>query len=236
ENPERDVTVFYRDMRTYGYKEDYYRAAADKGVRFVRFEPQDGLQVEEAVEEGRKVIRVTAVDKVLGAKIAIDADLLALAAAVVPAESAADVARFFKVALSPDGFFLEAHVKLRPVDFAADGVFLCGIGHYPKHVSEAISQAYGAAGRIINVLAKDTVTASGSVCDVNEDECVACGACITACSYGAIEFRDTPAGKKASVNPVLCKGDGLCNSKCPSGAIYLKHYTDREILSQIDAA
>ena len=236
QDPEKEVTIFYRDMRTYGFKEDYYRAAADKGVRFVRFEPEDGLEVEEVLEGGQKLIRVTALDRVLGKKIAIDADLLALAAAVIPSESSAEVARFFKVALSPDGFFQEAHVKLRPVDFAADGVFLCGIGHYPKHITETISQAYGAAGRVINVLSQDTVTASGSVCEVTDDECVACGACITACTYGAIEFRDTPAGKKAYVNPVLCKGDGLCNSKCPSGAIYLKHYTDREILSQIDAA
>jgi len=108
-------------------------------------------------------------------------------------------------------------VKLRPVDFAADGVFLCGTAHYPKHISETISQAHGAAGRAINILAKDTVIASGSVCDVRESDCVSCGACITACAYGAIEFRDTPQGKKAAVNPILCKGDGLCNAKCPSG-------------------
>ena len=116
------------------------------------------------------------------------------------------------------------------------GVFLCGTAHYPKHITESISQAYGAAGRAAVLLSQDTVTASGSVCAVDEDRCVSCGACITACSYGAIEFYDTPRGKKARVIAVLCKGDGLCNAKCPTDAIQLKHYTDEEILYQLDAA
>jgi heterodisulfide reductase subunit A len=126
-------------------------------------------------------------------------------------------------------------VKLRPVDFAADGVFLCGTAHYPKHINETISQAYGAAGRAVTVLTQDAVVASGAICEVNEKDCVSCGACISVCTYGAIEFVDTPQGKKARVNPVLCKGDGLCNSRCPTGAIYLKHFTDDEVFSQIDA-
>jgi heterodisulfide reductase subunit A len=138
--------------------------------------------------------------------------------------------------MNPDGFFQEAHVKLRPVDFSADGVFLCGLAHYPKHISESISQAYGAAGRVVNLITRDTVTASGAICEVTEDDCISCGACITACSYGAIEFHETDHGIKAKVNPVLCKGDGLCNAKCPTGAISLKHYTDEELFSQIDAA
>ena len=235
-NPDRDVYILYRDMRTYGFQEDYYRAASEKDVKFIRYEPDDVPKVEAVEEDGRRIIRVTVTDRILGKKLAIDADLLALAAAVVPSASSQEISRFFKVALSPDGFFQEAHVKLRPVDFAADGVFLCGMAHYPKHISEAISQAYGAAGRAVNILSKDTVTASGSVCAVNENDCVACGACIAACTYGAVEFHDTPQGKKATVNPILCKGDGLCNAKCPSGAIYLKHFTDGEILAQINAA
>ncbi len=132
------------------------------------------------------------------------------------------MAGLFKVTLSPDGFFKEAHVKFRPVEFGADGVYLCGMAHYPKHISETINQAYGAAGRVLTLLSHDTVIASGSVCEVNENKCVSCGACISACTYDAIEFYDTPQGKKAMVNPVLCKGDGLCNTKCATGAIYSK--------------
>ena len=232
-NPEMDVTIIFRDMRTYGFREDYYREAATKGVRFIRYEPEDKPVVE---AEGEGMLKVSVFDPILGQRLELEADLVALAAAVVPAQSNKELSRLFKVPLNPDGFFQEAHVKLRPVDFAADGVFLCGTAHYPKHMTETISQAYGAAGRVINVLSKDSVTATGAICDVKEDACVACGACISCCTYDAISFADTPLGKKARVNPILCKGDGLCNTKCPTSAIFLKHFTDDEIFRQIDAA
>ena len=235
-NPEMDIYILFRDMRTYGFSEDYYREASEKDVKFIRYETDHKPQVEAATAEGRSVIRVMATDPVLGQKIAIDADVLSLAAAVIPSASTKEIAGHFKVTLSPDDFFKEAHVKLKPVEFAADGVYLCGTAHYPKHIKESINQAYGAAGRVLTLLSKDTVVASGSVCEVNDNDCVSCGACITACTYGAIEFRETPQGRKAWVNPVLCKGDGLCNAKCPTNAIVLKHFTDEEILSQIDAA
>jgi len=235
-NPEMDITILYRDMRTYGFKEDYYRDAADKGVKFIRYKPDDKPQVEAVTEGGQSVLKVIVTDFILGKKLAIDAGVLALAAAVVPSETSKETSKLFKVALNPDGFFQEAHVKLRPVDFAADGVFLCGTAHYPKHITETISQAFGAAGRAVTILTKDSVVASGSVCDVNEAACESCGACISVCNYGAIEFIDTPKGKKAWVNPIICKGDGLCNSVCPAGAIVLKHFTDDEIFCQIDAA
>jgi heterodisulfide reductase subunit A len=223
-------------MRTYGFKENYYREAASKGIRFIRYAPDDKPVVEAVEEGGRNLLRVTVTDPILGRKLALDTDLVALAAAVVPSVTNHKLAKLFKVPLNPDGFFQEAHVKLRPVDFAAEGVFLCGTAHYPKHISETISQAYGAAGRAINVLSKKSVTATGAICDVNENACIACGACISACAYDAIDFFDSARGKKAKVNPVLCKGDGLCNAKCPTGAIYLNHYTDEEIFRQIDAA
>jgi heterodisulfide reductase subunit A len=235
-NPEIDIHILFRDMRTYGFSEDYYREAANREVKFIRYEPDDKPQVEAVEEGGQRILRVTMPDPILGKKIAIDADLLALAAAVIPSAGNKEVSQLFRVSLGPDDFFKEAHVKLRPVDFGADGVYLCGMAHYPKHISEAVSQAYGAAGRVLTLLSHDTFTASGSVCEVNESKCISCGACISACAYGAIEFHDTPQGKKAKVNPVLCKGDGLCNAKCPTGAISLKHYTDEELLSQIDAA
>jgi heterodisulfide reductase subunit A len=235
-NPAMDVTILFRDIRTYGFMEDYYRQASDEDVRFIRYEPEDKPQLEAVVEEGRPVLRVSLPDYILGKKLAVDADILALSAAVIAPAANRQIAKLFKVTLGPDDFFKEAHVKLRPVDFAADGVFLCGTAHYPKHIPEAINQAYGAAGRVLTLLSHDTVTVSGSVCDVDEKKCIGCGACISACTYAAIEFRETRQGQKAVVNPVLCKGDGLCNAKCPTGAIYLKHFTDEDLLSQVDAA
>jgi len=235
-NPEMDITILFRDMRTYGFAEDYYREAAEKDVKFIRWEPDDKPQVESTTAEGKPVLRINVPDPILGQRLALDADLLVLSAAVIPSNGSREIARLFKVPLSPDGFFQEAHVKLRPVDFAAEGIYLCGTAHYPKPISETISQAYGAAGRAVTLLSHDLVTASGAVCEVKEDDCVACGACITACTYGAIEFYETPKGKKAHVNPILCKGDGLCNAKCPTNAIMLKHYTDEEVFDQIDAA
>ena len=236
-NPEMDIHILFRDIRTYGFKEDYYREASSKDIKFIRYEPHDQPQVEAAQDEdGQPVLRVTVTDYVLGKQLEIDANAIALAAAVIPSAASQEIAGLFKVTLSPDGFFQEAHAKLRPVDFAAEGVYLCGIAHYPKLLSETISQAYGAAGRVLTLLSHDTVTASGSVCEVNENDCISCGACISVCSYGAIEFRETPHGKKATVNPVLCKGDGLCNAKCPTGAIALKHYTHEQLYRQIDAS
>jgi heterodisulfide reductase subunit A len=231
-NPEIEVQIIFRDMRTYGLKEVYYREAANQNVKFIRYEP-DKKPLVEAQGAGFKV---TVPDPVLGQLMELEADLVVLAAAVIPSEASQEAGKLFKVSNNPDGFFQEAHVKLRPVDFSADGVFLCGTAHYPKHLTETISQALGAAGRAVGILSRETVTASGSVCDVNENNCVSCGACITACKYGAISFVDTPKGKKAHVEPILCKGDGLCNAKCPTQAIYLKHYTDDAIFAQIDAA
>jgi heterodisulfide reductase subunit A len=235
-NPEMDIYILFRDIRTYGFMEDYYRSASDKDIKFIRFEPDDKPRVESVEEGGRPVIRVTLPDYILGKKLAIDADYLALSAAVIPSAGNRELAQLFKVSLGPDGFFKEAHVKLRPVEFGTEGVYLCGLAHYPKHIPEAINQAYGAASRALTLLSHDTVTVSGSVCEVVEGKCMGCGACISACTYNAIEFRETRQGKKAVVNPVLCKGDGLCNAKCPTGAIFLKHFTDEDLLSQIDAA
>jgi heterodisulfide reductase subunit A len=236
-NPEMEIAVLFRDMRTYGFDEDYYREASNKDVKFIRYEPEEQPEVVPGEsEDGRSVLKVTVTDFILGKKLELDADLVSLAAAVVPTESTKEIAGLFKVTLNPDGFFKEAHVKLRPVDFGTDGVYLCGLAHYPKSIQETINQAYGAAGRVLTLLSHDIVVASGSVCTVDEDRCVSCGACITVCNYGAIEFQETSKGRKAVVNPVLCKGDGLCNTKCATNAIQLKHFTDQEIFSEIDAA
>jgi heterodisulfide reductase subunit A len=235
-NPNVDIYILFRDIRTYGFKEDYYREASNNDIKFIRYEPEDSPQVEAGKsDDGRPVLKVILPDYILARKLIIDADFIALAAAVIPSSATREVASLFKVTLSPDGFFKEAHVKLRPVEFGTDGVYLCGLAHYPKFIQETINQAYGAAGRVLTLLSHDMVVASGSVCEVDEKRCMGCGACISACMYGALDFRDTKQGKKAFVNPVLCKGDGLCNSRCPTGAISLKHFTDEEFLSQIDA-
>jgi len=235
-NPQMRIYILFRDMRTYGLKEDFYREASDLGVQFIRYEPEDAPAVEVVQEGGKEILRVSVFDEILDQRLELDADILSLASAVIPAESTLDIAGKFKVTLSPDEFFKEAHVKLRPVEFATDGVFLCGAAHYPKHIQESINQAYGAAGRVLTLLSQDTVVASGSVAKVDEYDCVACGACITACTYDAIQFHNTPQGKKAIVNPILCKGDGLCNAKCPTNAIYLKHFTNEALCGQIEAA
>jgi heterodisulfide reductase subunit A len=235
-NPGMDIYILFRDIRTYGFAEDYYRDASNHDVKFIRFEPDHKPRVEAAEQDGRKVLRVSVNDPILGRELAIDADHVSLAAAVIPRASNRETAQLFKVSLGPDQFFKEAHVKLRPVEFGTDGVFLCGTAHFPKTIPEAINQAYGAASRALALLSHDVVTVSGAVCEVDEKKCMGCGACISACTYGAIEFRATRQGQKALVNPVLCKGDGLCNATCPTGAIFLKHFTDEDLLSQIDAA
>jgi len=236
-NPGMAIYILFRDMRTFGFKEDYYREAADMGVHFIQYDPANGPEVEEATNEaGKPCVRVSVPDEILGNRLVLDADILSLAAAVVPPPKAKEIAGMFKVTLNPDGFFKEAHVKLRPVEFAADGVYLCGMAHYPKHIEEVVNQAYGAAGRVLTMMSHDTVVASGSVAEVEEYDCVTCGACITACTYDAIEFAETSRGTKARVNPVLCKGDGLCAAKCPTSAVALKHFTDQTLLGQIDAA
>jgi heterodisulfide reductase subunit A len=233
-NPDMDIYILFRDMRTYGFKEDYYREASNQDVKFIRWEPEDPPEVK-ADGDGAP-LKVSVTDYILGDKLEIDADIVALAAAVVPNRQSTEISQQFKVSLGADEFFQEAHVKLRPVDFGAEGVYLCGLAHYPKFISETVSQAYGAAGRVLTLLSNDTVVASGSVCRVDENACISCGACITACTYGAIDFIETPGGRKAAVNPVLCKGDGLCTTKCPTEAIQLKHYTADAISNQISAA
>lgn len=235
-NPACDIYILYRDMRTYGFYEDYYREASNKGVRFIRYEPENKPSVKVVKEGTKEFLKVTVFEPVLKSNLEIDADIVSLASAVIAPESNKEVSLLFNAQLGQDNFFKEAHVKLRPVDFAIDGVYLCGIAHYPKHISETISQAVGAAQRVITLISHDTVVASGSVCTVDEKRCMGCGACSEVCAYGAIEIYETKQGKKAKMNPVLCKGCGLCNSKCPTGAIQLKHYKDDQIFAQIDAA
>jgi heterodisulfide reductase subunit A len=233
-NPEMDVTILFRDMRTYGFKEDYYREAAEKDITFIRYEPDDRPQVDAVEQDGKPVLRITVTDPILVKKLALDADLVALAAAVIPPATSDDVSKLFKVSLNPDGFFQEAHVKLRPVDFAADGIFLCGTAHYPKHITETISQALGAAGRAATVLSKDKIAAGAEIAHIIDELCVGCQGCMEICPYGAI-FYDEGRGK-CEINAVLCKGCGGCAATCPSGSIRLDGFRHDQIYAQIEEA
>jgi heterodisulfide reductase subunit A len=233
-NPEMRIYVLFRDVRTYGFREDSYREAMEQGVQFIRYTPEDAPQVEEAKEGGKDVIRVTVPDPILGQRLELDADVLSLAAAVIPAESTSEMAGMFKAALSEDQYFKESHVKLKPVEFATDGVFLCGTAHYPKHIPETINQAYGAAGRVLTLLAKDTVTTSGTVARINYKTCVGCQTCLPLCPYEAISYNSKK--RVCVVNQILCKGCGTCASACPCHCANLLGYKPEQILAQIRAA
>ncbi len=170
----------------------------------------------------------------LGEEVAIDADILALAVPIVAPEDARELAMLYKVPLNADGFFLEAHVKLRPVDFATEGVFVCGLAHAPKPIEESIAQAKAAASRATTILAKDTITAEGIVAFVDESLCSGCGICEALCPYGAITIDEKE--RVAKVNEALCKGCGTCCGACPSGASQQRGFTADQILSMVTAA
>jgi len=230
--PRMRVFVLYRDLRTYGLKEDYYQDAREKGVIFIRYEAEGKPKVEPVEAEAGRVVRVSVIDHVLGRPIEIDADFLALAVATESADNTR-LSQLYKVPLNADGFFLEAHMKLRPVDFATDGVFLCGLAHGPKTVAESITQARAAAGRAVTVLAKDRIEAPGSVAEVIEGLCAGCGLCEALCAFKAISVD--PQKKVAVVNEAMCKGCGVCASSCRSGAATIRGFTDAQLAAMISS-
>jgi heterodisulfide reductase subunit A len=232
--PEMNIYILYRDMRTYGFYEEYYQEARHKGVIFLRYDPDDKPEARPERKDGRYLIRVEGRDPVLGEEVAIDADILALGVAMVPPEEARELAMLYKVPLNQDGFFLEAHVKLRPVDFATEGVFLCGLAHAPKSIEESIAQAKAAASRATTILAKETIMAEGIVCSINEDICSGCGICEVLCPYGAIVVNKER--KVAEINEALCKGCGTCCAACPSGAAQQRGFTRDQIASMVETA
>jgi heterodisulfide reductase subunit A-like polyferredoxin len=233
-NPEMNIYILYRDIRTYGFYERYYREAREKGIIFLRYSEGERPHVTRLKKDGQYLLRVEVKDPVLGEEIAIDADILALSVPIVPSEDARELATFYKVPLNEDNFFLEAHVKLRPVDFATDGVFLCGLAHAPKSISESIAQAKAAALRATNILVKEALTAEGIVCEVREEICGGCGICEALCPYGAIAVDKER--RVASVNEALCKGCGTCAAACPSGAAQLRGFRRDQISAMLAAA
>ncbi len=230
--PETDVFVLYKDVRTYAFKEDYYRKAASEGVLFIRYDDESKPKVTK--ENGN--LKVSVREPVLKTWVPIEPDLLVLSAATVPNPDNERIAKMLKIPLSKDGFFLEAHMKLRPVDFATDGVFLCGLAHSPKSVEESISQACAAAARAITILSKKALEVEGAIASVNEDLCGGCRICEAVCEYGAIEMKEEEGKLTSHVLEALCKGCGTCGSSCPTGAITMLHFSDDQILAQVRAA
>jgi len=230
--------VLYRDVRTYGFKEDFYRQARERGVIFVPYDEDRKPEVTRENVGGEEVLKVRVWDTATGEELVIDADLLALSVAIVPSSGNRALAQMLKIPLNDDGFFLEAHVKLRPVDFATGGVFVCGLAHAPKFMDETIAQANAAASRACTVLTKEKIEAEGIIPRVNIARCSACGLCELVCAYKAVEVRlvDERSGiMAAQVNEALCKGCGACAAGCRSGAIDLQGFTDAQIVAAINA-
>jgi heterodisulfide reductase subunit A len=228
-NPEMSVIILNRDIRTYGEREYLYKEAREAGVIFMRFSPDDKPKV--VLEDGKLLIDTH--DPILGRDVQIEADLLSLATAIIPNKDE-QLANFFKVPLNDDGFFVERHAKLGPSEFATDGVFLCGLAHYPKPIDESVAQGRAAASRAMTLLAQKTIHTSGTVAETAPTLCSQCGVCVSVCPYSAPFFaEDGPWTGRAQINPVLCKGCGLCVASCRSGAIHLKGFDNDQIFSQI---
>ncbi len=232
--PDMNIYVLYRDMRTYGFYEEYYEEARRKGIIFLRYDPDNKPRVRQTRKGSQLLLRVEASDPVLGGEVAIDADIVVLSVGMAPSPEVHDLAMLYKVPVNEDRFFLEAHVKLRPVDFATDGVFVCGLAHAPKSLEESIAQAKAAASRATAILVKDLLIGEGAVCFVNEAVCAGCGVCEGLCPYGAIAVdREKMV---SAVNEALCKGCGTCASACPSGAAQQRGFKRGQISAAIAAA
>ena len=225
-HPAMDIFVLYRDLRSYGLREDLYREARSQGIKFIRYNNEEAL----AVNAAEKGLEITFTDRVLRRRMVINSDLLVLASAMVPQKNN-PLAPMYKVSQNVDGFFAEAHVKLRPNDFATDGVFVCGLAHAPKPIEESISQAQAAASRAVTVLSALEISVSGTVAMVDPSCCSSCGVCVEICPYSAPKF-DEKTGK-AEIQATLCKGCGLCVASCRSGAIHLKGFDTGQIMAML---
>jgi heterodisulfide reductase subunit A len=228
-NPEMDVFIIYRDMRTYGLREDIYREARAKGVIFIRYDDRKELKT----TRDQKDLQVLFTGYVLNREMEIRPDLLVLATAIVtPKEN--PVAKLFKVPVNNDGFFVEAHVKLRPIDFATDGVFVCGLAHSPKPIDESIAHGLGASARSVTLLSQKTMFGNAITAWIDSETCVGCQGCLNVCPYEAIQYLEDR--KICEINEVICKGCGACAATCPSASAQLKRFTSRQIYVQIEKA
>ncbi|OPY68593.1 MAG: Glutamate synthase (NADPH) small chain [Syntrophorhabdaceae bacterium PtaU1.Bin034] len=224
-DPACDVVVLYRDIRTYGFLEQYYSRARNLGVRFIRFEPQKAPVLDRA----NGSLRMSCFDQSVGETVELDTDIVVLSAAVVAAPGNRAIADLLKVPLTNEGFFFEAHMKLRPVDFASDGMFLCGLAHSPKNLKESMTQAEGAVARAITILSKDRMAVGGVVSRVDGEKCASCLTCVRACPY-SVPFINEKG--EAEIDISKCKGCGICCAECPAKAIDLMHYKDAQIIAK----
>ena len=234
-NPDTDVYILYRDMRTYAEREILYKRAREKGVIFIRY----SLDNKPTVTESDDRLEVSVFDPILQRDLRIKADLVNLATAIEPAEND-KISELYKIPLNAEKFFMEAHAKLRPVEFATDGIFLCGLAHYPKAIEESISQAMAAASRAATILSKPAITVSPLVSQVDAEKCDGCGVCAEVCAFGAIILEDkVGAGNRADYRSknilASCKGCGLCAASCPQKAIDMLHFRDQQIVASLCA-
>ncbi len=234
--PDAQVYVLYRDVRAYGFAEEHYRRARDLGVAFIKYEGEAKPTV--AREDGRLVVRVE--ERVLGRTLALPADALVLSTGIVPEPSGAELAKLLKVPLTQDRYFLEAHMKLRPVDFATDGVFLAGLAHSPGTVRETVAQACAAASRAATILAKDQVELDAVVSQVVDENCDGCAYCVDPCPYHALELIEYMRGgeikKTVDRDIAVCKGCGVCQATCPKGGIVVNNFKLPQLVAMVHAA
>jgi heterodisulfide reductase subunit A len=226
--PAAQVTIFYRDLRTYGLREKYYTRARDLGVRFVRYEVDSKPEV---THDGPQ-LTVTAYDPVLENTISLPADYLVLSTGLRPNAANDKLGEMYKLTRNEDGYFLEAHVKLRPVDFPSEGIFLAGLAHGPKNLDETISQALAAAGRAGTVLSQTRLAVSGIIAKHDRDKCMSCLACFRACPFDS-PYIDEDG--RVSHNEIKCTGCGICAGICPAKAFQVNSFRDDQITAMIDS-
>ncbi|MDI6786141.1 MAG: FAD-dependent oxidoreductase [bacterium] len=233
-NKDVNIYILYKDIRTYGFKENYYRMARELGVVFIRYSDEQKPEIN--IKNNN--LEVEVFDSIIRKKLLINPDMIVLSAAILPNQENEEIGKLLKVPLTPDGFFLEAHIKLRPIDFATDGVFFAGLSHAPKTVDESMQQAAGAVSRCSTILSKPKAVASGAVSMVlDKSLCRGCEKCADGCEFKAINMVDYTDGFKVSeINPILCKGCGACASFCQAGAITPKHFMTSQINAMVEAA
>jgi heterodisulfide reductase subunit A-like polyferredoxin len=236
-NPGAVIYILYRDVRTYGFREELYHEARSRGVRFIRYDTDSYPEVAASLPGGR--LRVTVTDHVIKRPLAIDVDYLTLASGIDPTPMKEEIVEVFKGQLTAEGFLLEAHMKLRPVDLATEGQYLAGLAHYPKPLEETIAQAKASAARAVTILAKPHIMVGGVIAVADPKKCAVCCTCVRACPVSVPKIvrneQDEALRGHAFMEPAICQGCGVCVSECPGKAIKLQFFTDEQLLAKIAA-